>query len=79
MTCDCGSIEFFVFRFSPGDSSDVGLRRIYTCTKCGEQLRLYQTCDAWREARRPPLERASGTAEGKVMIVEREKIFGEGI
>jgi len=27
---------------------DVGLRWILTCTRCGEQMRIYQTSNAWR-------------------------------
>lgn len=43
MKCDCGSETFFSFGPYPlpGDY-DTGLRHIYTCTKCGDQLRVYQ-------------------------------------
>jgi hypothetical protein len=62
IACDCGNEEFFPFEFKEGESDDVGLRRIYTCTRCGEQLRLYQTSDRWRAARaqRPVAEKATG-------------------
>jgi DNA-directed RNA polymerase subunit RPC12/RpoP len=50
MQCDCGSITFM--KFGPyrdeerkeidGCADDLGLRWIYTCSKCGEQLRVYQ-------------------------------------
>lgn len=49
LECDCGSIIFLVFGpyrdddSKPGDRThDPGLRRIYTCGKCGDQLRVYQ-------------------------------------
>ena len=43
MTCDCGNFAFLKFGPypQPGES-DTGLRMIYTCTECGDQLRLYQ-------------------------------------
>lgn len=49
-SCDCGSSRFFVF--GPyTDADELGLRRVYTCARCGEQMRLYQTSDKWRAAR----------------------------
>ena len=53
LTCDCGNGEFFKFGpYSAWEVAEhVGLKMIYTCTKCGEQLRLYQTSDAYRAAR----------------------------
>lgn len=41
--CDCGSETFFKFGTYPipGDKDD-GLRLIYTCMKCGDQLGVYQ-------------------------------------
>jgi hypothetical protein len=52
LRCDCGADLFL--RFGPYDdakSDDTGLRWIYTCSSCGEQLRVYQTSPAWRAAR----------------------------
>src|ERR1700687_3694501 len=46
----CGSREFF--KFGPYvDSDDPGLRWIYTCSSCGEPLRIYQTSETWRQHR----------------------------
>ena len=44
MQCDCGSVTFLPFGPFPqaGDKDEDGLRMIYTCTKCGDQLRVYQ-------------------------------------
>lgn len=43
MNCDCGSSRFFVFGPYPlRGEKDTGLRRIYTCSSCGDQLRVYQ-------------------------------------
>lgn len=43
LRCDCGSKTFL--RFGPyplpGEPDD-GLRVIYTCSACGDQLRVYQ-------------------------------------
>jgi len=55
MHCSCGSDRFM--RFGPygapghAEPEDVGLKLIYTCSGCGEQLRVYQTSDAWRASR----------------------------
>jgi DNA-directed RNA polymerase subunit M/transcription elongation factor TFIIS len=46
----CGGREFF--KFGPfADSDDPGLRSIYACADCGEQLRVYQTSEPWRQHR----------------------------
>ena len=55
MKCDCGSITFLKFGPYVDDPTDLrnvstdgrsfvdhGLRWIYTCSKCGDQLRVYQ-------------------------------------
>ena len=48
--CDCGSEN--LARFGPytddgptgdGETSNPGLRWVFTCTRCGEQLRIYAT------------------------------------
>jgi hypothetical protein len=52
LVCDCGCSTFFKFGpYVDGESSEPGLRLIYTCTHCGEQLRIYQTGDKYREAK----------------------------
>lgn len=59
LVCDCGSTSFFVFGPYPlAGEPDEGLRRIYTCSSCGDQLRVYQaskdtrlTHDVFSEAR----------------------------
>jgi hypothetical protein len=52
LVCDCGCCEFFKFGpYAEGEASEPGLRLIYTCTHCGEQLRIYQTGDKYREAK----------------------------
>ena len=41
LECDCGNSEEF-FLFGPyTDDDELGLRRIFTCAKCGNQLRVY--------------------------------------
>jgi hypothetical protein len=55
--CACGSADFFLFgRYGDGDgntpTSDPFLAYILTCSKCGEQLRIYQTSEQWREHRK---------------------------
>jgi hypothetical protein len=58
LQCDCGCSRFFRFGPYRDDASawpgnaDPGLRWVYTCTSCGEQLRVYQTGPLWRAARR---------------------------
>lgn len=43
LKCDCGNDTFLIFGPYPrSESDDKGLRKIYTCTKCGDQLRVYQ-------------------------------------
>lgn len=65
LRCDCGSTALMKFDpytdegrsiDSPGHAAtkenDFGLRWILTCSKCGEQLRIYQTSDVWRAAQK---------------------------
>ena len=41
--CDCGGTNFFRFGpYSEERGDEPGLRMIYTCTRCGGQLRIYQ-------------------------------------
>lgn len=43
LKCDCGNDVFLKFGPYPvGGDEDTGLRLIYTCNKCGDQLRIYQ-------------------------------------
>ena len=59
--CDCGTdrlLLFGPFGRGPGRESDhwePDLRYVLTCSKCGEQLRVYQTSDAWRKREVPPV------------------------
>lgn len=61
MTCDCGSNTFFKFGPYPlpGERIDSGLRLIYTCSKCGDQLRVYKASKMPKEVREivMPLEK----------------------
>jgi hypothetical protein len=51
LQCDCGSITFFKFGPYPhAGKIDTGLRMIYTCSKCGDQLRVYQATRMLPEA-----------------------------
>jgi len=52
LACACGHDDFASFGPYKGDAEeDLGLVWILTCCDCGEQLRIYQTSDAWRKRR----------------------------
>jgi transcription initiation factor IIE alpha subunit len=60
MHCDCGCealMRFGPYNDKDGSPEDAGLRWIFTCSRCGEQLRVYQTSEAWRA--KHPLTMAS--------------------
>lgn len=83
LTCDCGGTSFMTF--GPYDEErslstiDIGLRWIFTCTACDEQLRVYQTSNAWRWQRET---RGMTPEEQERLIAERERVppiaFGGG-
>ncbi len=65
VTCDCGNGAFHVFTYGAPSADDPrpqdpGLRRIYTCTRCGDQLRLYQASQMRRPATAPTGEEQHG-------------------
>jgi len=37
----CGGIRFMKFEYDPRQPENDGLLTIYTCLKCGDQVRLY--------------------------------------
>jgi hypothetical protein len=60
LKCDCGGESFFKFGpfddredpvvFLDGVTSDMpGLRWIYTCSSCGDQLRVYLASKMWEK------------------------------
>jgi transcription initiation factor IIE alpha subunit len=52
LTCICGGESLIHFSYREAvRGQDSGLAHIFTCGKCGEQLRVYQTCAAYRQER----------------------------
>jgi len=81
LVCDCGSAEFGIFGPLKSDDSiragDPGLRWWFVCEKCHEEIRVYQTGEAYRAVRQRETNPAARKARGLPTIDQIRNLLHE--